>query len=93
MSANKIKEVVNGVFYELKNVTQLDLHLNDITQIELRAFIDLSNLKYLNLDSNQISNMKNVQFNSKLEQISLRFNFIENLNEIKSSNLKYLNVS
>jgi Leucine-rich repeat (LRR) protein len=93
LSANKIKKIENGVFYELKNLIQLDLHLNDITQIEMNTFIDLNNLKYLNLDSNQISTMKNVQFNSNLEQISLRFNMLTNLNEINSSSLKYLHVS
>jgi Leucine-rich repeat (LRR) protein len=93
LSANKIKEIVNGAFYELKNVNQLDLNLNDITQIETTAFLDLNNLKHLNLDSNQISTLKNVQFNFNLENLSLRFNLLTDLNDISSSSLKYLHVS
>jgi Leucine-rich repeat (LRR) protein len=93
LSANKIKTLKNEVFHGLINVTKLDLHLNDISQVEFKSFIDLNSLKNLNLDSNQISTLKNVQFNSNLEVISLRFNLLSNLNEINSSSLKYLNVS
>jgi Leucine-rich repeat (LRR) protein len=93
LSANKIKKIVNGVFYELKNLTQLDLHLNDISQIEIYTFRDLESLKYLNLESNQISNLKKIQFNSNFEILLLSFNLLTNLNEINSLSLKYLNVS
>jgi hypothetical protein len=60
------------------------MHLNDIKQIELRSFNDLKSFKHLNLDSNQISTLKNLQLNNNLETLSPRFNLLTNLIEIDS---------
>jgi Leucine-rich repeat (LRR) protein len=58
------------------------------------VFTDLENLVYLNLDSNQISSLKNVQFNPKLVDLTLRYNMLTNLSEISSnSSLKVLKAS
>jgi Leucine-rich repeat (LRR) protein len=93
LSANKIKNLKNYAFLSLINVIKLDLHLNDIKQIELSSFVDLKSLKHLNLDQNQISTLKNIQFNPNLEAMSLRFNFLTNINEINTSSLKSLDVN
>ena len=82
LSANKIRRLVNGAFHGLINVERFYLHLNDIDQIEMNAFTDLVNLDFLNLDSNQISTLTNVQFNLKLDKLSIRFNMLSNLNKI-----------
>ena len=93
LSANKIRRLVNGAFHGLINVERFYLHLNDIDQIEMNAFTDLVNLDFLNLDSNQISTLTNVQFNLKLDKLSIRFNMLSNFIEINSNSLKYLWVS
>jgi Leucine-rich repeat (LRR) protein len=93
LSANKIKQLVNDGFHGLISVSKLLLSLNDIYQIEANAFTHLNNLVHLNLDSNQIMSLKNVRFNTLLDELSLRFNLLSNLNEIKSTSLKDLRVS
>ena len=93
LSGNKIKQIVNKAFDNLINLKNLELHLNDINKIEKNAFVDLENLNYLNLDHNQIFTLKDVQFNFKLNELSLRFNFLSNLDEIKSTSLKRLYIS
>jgi len=93
LSANKIKILVNNGFHGLISLRKLLVHLNDITQIDANTFTHLTSLTYLNLDSNRILSLKNVQFNPNLDELSLRFNLLSNLNEIDSTSLKSLWVS
>jgi Leucine-rich repeat (LRR) protein len=59
----------------------------------MNVFTDLDNLMTLNLDSNQISTLKDVQFSPKLDKLLLRFNLMSNLNEINSTSLSKLHIS
>ena len=93
LSGNKIKKLVNGTFNGLVNVKRLDIHLNDIGQIGSGAFANLMCLEYLNLDSNSIQTLKNVQFGLKLLELSLRFNKLSDLSEIYSQGLNSLIIS
>jgi len=92
LSANKIKILVNGAFDSLLNLQTLDLQGNDLTFIEVYAFKDLVNLISLNLDANKIYSLKYVQFNPRLDKLSLRFNMLSSLDDIHSTSLTILNV-
>ena len=59
----------------------------------MNTFTCLEKLEKLNLDSNEIFSLNDVQFNLKLVSLSLQFNMLTNLSEIDSNSLEYLFIS
>ncbi len=74
-------------------IEHLDLSNNKIEQIEENALKNLTNLKWLNLESNWLRVLHSFEFrnNKKLEYINLHNNKIQKINRIKNlKNLKYV---
>ena len=94
LAYNIIREIPEGTFKDLKNLRILNLHGNKIDQVNSETFMGIeSNLEYMDLGFNIISDIKQISYPS-LRHLNLERNMIKNISGVFNllQNLQYLNL-
>ncbi|XP_023212601.1 leucine-rich repeat-containing protein 15-like [Centruroides sculpturatus] len=88
---------VDESFLQLSSVEQLNLRLNNISQVSAKSFSGLIKVQYLNLDSNQISYIEvgSFQYLTNLAHLILSNNPLTTLSRLDffGSRLQYIDIS
>ncbi len=76
LRGNKIQELTEGTFTNLRNLTIVDLSFNAITSIRPATFINAMNIKQLSLRGNQLNAFRGEFFNTgtSLEELDISDN-------------------
>lgn len=76
LRGNKIQELTEGTFTNLRNLTIVDLSFNSITSIRPATFINAMNIKQLSLRGNQLNAFRGEIFNTgtSLEELDISDN-------------------
>ncbi|CAH1727580.1 unnamed protein product [Chironomus riparius] len=76
MKNNKIQELTEGTFTNMRNLTLIDLSDNKISTIRPASFINVMNIKQLSLKGNELSIFKGEIFNTgtSLEELDISEN-------------------
>lgn len=76
LRGNKIQELTEGTFTNLRNLTIVDLSFNNIASIRPATFINAMNIKQLSLRGNQLNAFRGEIFNTgtSLEELDLSEN-------------------
>ncbi|CAH1974465.1 unnamed protein product [Acanthoscelides obtectus] len=95
LRGNSLKALLNNSFVGCPNLVRLNLSLNSISAVEENAFKGLDYLEFLDLSSNKLTVLNEKVFLPviSLVDLSLSHNYINTLDTITSSSLKYLDVS
>lgn len=78
---NKIQDLTEGTFTNMRNLTLIDLSNNNIATIRPATFINVMNIKHLSLRGNQLNVFKGEIFNTgtSLEELDISDNHISYL--------------
>ena len=87
-----MNSILNGIFDGLTSLKDLNLNQNNVIHIESFAFIGLSALETLKLESHRLKSLTNIQFNLNLTKLLLKFNQITKIN-LNSDGLESLDIS
>ena len=81
-----IKTIDKEAFSNLKNLTNLDLSLNSLSELDPDLFSCLVNLEYLDLEHNKLRHfdLKSMDYIVNIREIDLSHNPIENKEEIRN---------
>lgn len=76
LRSNKIQELTDNTFANLRNLTMVDLAFNNIMSIRPGTFVNVMNIRSLNLKGNQLSAFKGEFFNTGtgLEELDISDN-------------------
>ena len=91
-----LSTIENRTFIKFRKLEQLTIRKSNIQSIESDAFYSLTNLRYLNLDQNQLNDSSwdfLIQYLPHLESLSLSQNNFHSLKTAHLKSLKYLDLS
>jgi Leucine-rich repeat (LRR) protein len=91
-----LSTIENRTFIKFRKLEQLTIRKSNIRSIESEAFFSLTNLRYLNLDQNQLTDSSwdfLVKYLPHLENLSLSQNNFHSLKTAHLKSLKYLDLS
>lgn len=91
LHSNLIVYIQTTVFYNLKNLTKLDLSDNKIDNIKPESFSGLNNLRILNLRSNSIKFIQRYVFEDLKKLTNLDFSY-NKINKIDAKSFAKLNL-
>ena len=97
MSGSELVTVGRGSFLGIPFVAMIDLSFNRITLIQSHSFHNLSNLRHIRIDNNQIDSIEDMAFMNlpKLSILNLSFSITPSLNPqtIKESSLDLIDLA
>ncbi|XP_023241913.1 chaoptin-like [Centruroides sculpturatus] len=95
LSSNAINHLIDGSFFGLDNLLELDLSNNLIGELDPEVFMPLEMLKYLNLKNTNLTHLPILPLKS-LRNLKISRNYLYNLSDqsfIHLANLRHLDLS